>query len=250
MGARKITICRDIAELAKKAADCFVVLANEAAAETGRFTVALSGGSTPKVLYSLLATPEYNGSIPWSQVHFFWGDERCVPPDHPDSNYRMVHEALLVKITIPGANIHRMAGEKEPKLAAAEYENDLKTFFRLSSGALPRFDLMLLGLGEDGHTASLFPGSEALAEKERLVVAPYVEKLRAHRLSLSLPVINSAAMIVFLVAGKSKAEILQKILESKPESSPFPAASVQPQNGHLTWLIDQDGAGNSDFTKT
>src|SRR2546430_4372299 len=195
----EIIICGDTDELNRKAAERFVLLANEAAAKAGRFTAALSGGSTPRTLYSLLAMPDYKESIPWSQVHLFWGDERCVPPDHQDSNYRMAREALLSKITIPTDNVHRMAGEKEPQVAAVEYEEQLRKLFQPPPGALPHFDLILLGLGEDGHTVSLFPGSEALDEQERLVIAPYIEKLQTHRITLSLPVINEAAVILFLV---------------------------------------------------
>ena len=143
-----------------KAAEQWVNLARQAIARSGRFTVALSGGSTPKVLYSLLASPEYRERIDWLHVHLFWGDERCVPPDHPESNYRMVQEALLSKIQIPPENIHRMAGEKDPQTAAVEYEQELRDFFQTKDAA-PRFDLILLGLGEDGHTASLFPGTPA-----------------------------------------------------------------------------------------
>ena len=238
----EIIICGDADELNRKAAERFVLLANEAAAKAGRFTAALSGGSTPRTLYSLLAMPDYKESIPWSQVHLFWGDERCVPPDHQDSNYRMAREALLSKITIPTDNVHRMAGEKEPQVAAVEYEEQLRKLFQPPPGALPRFDLILLGLGEDGHTVSLFPGSEALDEQERLVIAPYIEKLQTHRITLSLPVINEAAVILFLVAGKSKSAIVKKVLAENAESSALPAARVQPKNGKLTWLIDRDAA--------
>jgi 6-phosphogluconolactonase len=244
MSNRDIIICRDAADLNQKAADRFNLLANQAAANTGRFTVTLSGGSTPRAFYLLLSAPEYKESIPWSKVHLFWGDERCVPPDHPDSNYRMAHEALLSKITIPPDNIHRMAGEKDPQVAAAEYEQQLKIFFQLPAGALPRFDLILLGIGEDGHTASLFPGSEALKETQRLVVAPYVEKLQTHRITLSLPVINQAATILFLVTGKSKSAIVKRVLQGSGESSTLPAVRVQPQNGKLAWLIDREAAGD------
>jgi 6-phosphogluconolactonase len=156
-----IIVCPDAVEPNRRAAERFVALANQASASSGRFTVARSGGSTPKALVSLLATSQYAGQFPWSRVHLFSGDERCVAPDHPDSNYRMVRESLLSKIPIPSENVHRLAGEQEPKLAAVEYENALQTFFQLSEGALPRFDLILLGLGEDGHTTSLFPGGEA-----------------------------------------------------------------------------------------
>jgi 6-phosphogluconolactonase len=239
-----IIICPDAAELNRRAAERFVALANEASASSGRFAVALSGGSTPKALYSLLATSQYAGQIPWSRVHLFWGDERCVPPDHGDSNYRMVRESLLTKISIPSENVHRMAGEKEPKLAAAEYENELKNFFQLSEGAPPRFDLILLGLGDDGHTASLFPGSGALKETKGFVAANFVEKLNTYRLTFTLPVLNHAAHVFFLVAGASKAPIVKELLGAKSGTANYPAAKIQPRDGNLTWMITQDAAAN------
>jgi len=237
-----IIICRDAGELSQKAAERFVALANETSASSGRFTVALSGGSTPRILYSLLATPGFVDRIPWPKVHLFWGDERCVPPDHPDSNYRMVRESLLSKINLAPENVHRMAGEKEPKTAAAEYEEQLIKLFRLSEGAPPRFDLILLGLGEDGHTASLFPGSAAVDETQRLVTTTYVPKLNAHRLTLTLPVLNESAQIFFLVAGKSKATIVKELLVTRPTIAKFPAQRIQPVDGDLTWFITRDAA--------
>ncbi len=237
-----LIICRDAGELTEKAAERFIALVNEASASSGRFTVALSGGSTPKALYSLLAASGFADRIPWPKVHLFWGDERCVPPDHPDSNYRMVRESLLSKISIPPENVHRMAGEKEPKLAAAEYENELKTFFQLSQGTPPRFDLILLGLGEDGHTASLFPESDALNETQRLVATTYLPKLNAHRLTLTLPVLNESAEIYFLVAGKNKAAIVKELLGTDPTIAKFPAQRIQPADGALTWFITRDAA--------
>ena len=242
MNNRDIIICRDADELARKAAEDFILLANNSVACDGRFAVALAGGSTPRSMYSLLALKKYRREVPWEDTHLFWGDERCVPLDHPDSNYRMVHETLLSKISIPPENVHRMAGEKAPKLAAREYEAQLKTFFQLDEGALPRFDLILLGLGEDGHTASLFPGSEALNETKRLVAANFVEKLNAHRLTLTLPVLNNAAIVLFLVAGASKAAIVKELLGPKSGTLSYPAAKVQPRGGRLTWLISQDAA--------
>jgi 6-phosphogluconolactonase len=242
MAEPKIVVCRDTMELDQRAAEDFIHLAEQAVSAAGRFTVALSGGSTPKGLYSLLAAPGYRERIPWSELHLFWGDERCVPPDHLESNYRMVQESLLSKINMPAKNVHRMAGEKEPKLAAAEYEEQLRTFFHLPKAALPRFDLILLGLGEDGHTASLFPGSDALSDTERLVAASYVNKLNSHRLTVTLPVLNHAAQIMFLVAGESKAAMVKEVLRAEPASSTFPAAKVRPTNGRLTWLITQDAA--------
>jgi 6-phosphogluconolactonase len=239
MAEREIIIRRDIAELSRQSAERFSQLVNRSVQGSGRFTVALSGGSTPKHLYSLLASPDYKERILWNNVHLFWGDERCVPPDHPESNFGMVRESLLSKIKIPAENIHRMAGEREPQAAAAEYEKHLQEFFGLESGALPRFDLILLGIGEDGHTASLFPGSDALNETERLVISPFVEKLNSYRLTLTLPVLNSRAEVWFLVTGASKADAVKKVLRG---SADLPAAKVQPVNGRLVWFITQDAA--------
>ena len=240
-----IIICRDADELNQKAAERFVALAN--AASAGQFAVALAGGSTPRALYALLASEKYRDRIPWPKVHLFWGDERCVPPDHTESNYRMVREVLLSKINLPAKNIHRMAGEKEPKLATAEYEAQLKNFFQLDEGGLPRFDLILLGLGEDGHTASLFPGTEALKKNKRLVAANFVDKLNVHRLTLTLPVLNNAANILFLIAGASKAAIVKELLGAKSGTPNYPATKIQPRDGSLTWMITQDAAGNLQF---
>jgi 6-phosphogluconolactonase len=239
---REIIICRSIDDLAQQAAAEFVRCAQLSLQEKSRFAVALSGGSTPRSLYSLLATPEFSRQISWSQVHLFWGDERCVPPDHPESNYRMAREALMAKIQIPPENVHRMAGEKEPRIAAAEYEEELKDIFQLAPGAFPRFDLILLGLGEDGHTASLFPGSDALEEMKRLVTANYVAKLNAHRLTLTFPVLNHGAVVLFLIAGASKAPVVNVILKDDGKSLQFPAAQVQPVDGRLVWLVTEDAA--------
>jgi 6-phosphogluconolactonase len=239
---REIIICRDIGELSRKAAEQFVALARQAIAAHGRFSVALSGGSTPKALYSTLATAEFNLQLAWRQIHLFWGDERCVAPDHAESNFRMVKESLLSKILIPAENVHRMIGELEPAAAAAAYETELRQFFSLSAKQLPRFDLILLGLGEDGHTASLFPQSSALNETERLVATTYVEKLDAHRLTLTFAVINNAAQITCLIAGQSKAAIVKKILTT--EKCDYPAARIRPENGQLIWLVTQDAASD------
>jgi 6-phosphogluconolactonase len=239
----EIIICSDVDELNRKAAAQFVELANDAIARAGRFTVALSGGSTPKALYSLLALAAYRDRTDWQRVHLFWGDERCVPPDHAESNFRMVEEALLSKIQIPGKNIHRMAGEKEASEAAGDYESELRNFFALGARKLPRFDLILLGLGEDGHTASVFPGSTALTEQEHLVATTYVEKLKAHRLTLTLPVINNAARVSFLIAGASKAAVVKNLLGPDSESFDYPAGRVRPSDGQLTWFMTKDAAG-------
>jgi len=253
MAEREIIVCRDIAELSRQSAERFSQLAREFVEAVGRFTVALSGGSTPKHLYSLLASPDYKNQIPWNDVELFWGDERCVAPDHPESNFRMAEEALLSKIKIPAENIHRMPGERSPQVAAAEYEKELQKFFGLKSGALPRFDLILLGIGEDGHTASLFPGSEALAddrpsqshrgrmgtETARLVVAPFVAKLNSYRLTLTLPILNNAANVWFLVTGAGKVDAVKQVFSG---SADLPAAMVQPVHGSLTWFFTRDAA--------
>ena len=239
---RKIIICRDLDELSRQAAAQFVVLAQQAIIARGRFTVALSGGSTPKALYSLLATDELKQQLTWQKIHLFWGDERCVSPDHTESNFRIVKESLLTKVQIPTENVHRMAGELAPFAAAIAYERELEEMFLPLEESLPRFDLLLLGLGEDGHTASLFPGSAALNESARLVVPNYIEKLNAYRLTLTLPVINNGAQIYFLVAGKNKASMVKEILQRK--TGDYPAARIQPTHGQLTWFITQDAADN------
>jgi 6-phosphogluconolactonase len=234
----EIIIGRDLVDLSSKAAAEFVRQANERSATAGRFVVALSGGSTPRALYSLLADAEFQSQVPWHRVHFFWGDERCVPPEHPDSNYRMAFETLLSKAPVPEKNIHRIEGEEKPEIAAAKYEKAIRDFFQLADSELPRFDLILLGLGDDGHTASLFPGSEALQETRRLAVATYVEKLKSHRVTLTLPVLNHAANIFFLVAGENKTGILKDVLQ-RESSKNFPAQQIDPPNGRLVWFVDQ-----------
>ena len=214
----------------------------DAVSQRSHFTVALSGGSTPKRLYELLANAdeEYFSQIPWDQVQFFWTDERHVGPDHPDSNYRMANEAMLSKVPIESAQVHRMLGElTDPNEAAHRYDSLLtKTF----DSELPRFDLVLLGLGNDGHTASLFPGTTALLEQHQLVTAPWVEKLNSHRLTMTLPLLNNAAAIVFLVSGADKSDILSQVLDGPPGK--FPAQLIDPVDGRLTWLVDRAAALN------
>lgn len=242
MSERETIICADAEELSRKAAERFIRLAQNAIARSGRFIVALSGGSTPRALYSLLASPGYNEQIQWSNVHLYWGDERCVPPHHPDSNFLMVQETLLANITIPRENFHRIAAELEPNEAAADYEEQIRKLFQLTPGSLPRFDLILLGLGEDGHTASLFPDNAALDDEQHLVVAAYVAKLNTHRVTLTLPVINRAAEVLFLVAGPDKSSVMKQILGAPPNPAALPAARVCPGNGRLVWLITEDAA--------
>ena len=215
-------------ELTRAAASEFTEEARRAVRERGLFSFALSGGSTPRSLYSLLANdPSFRTEVPWDKIHFFWGDERHVPPDHPESNYRMANEAMLSKVPVPSENIHRIRAENpNAQEAAEEYEETVRTFFGVKAGAFPRFDLVLLGMGPDGHTASLFPGTEALHERRRLVVAPWVEKIHAHRITMTLPVFNQAAVILFLVSGKEKAETLRQALEGKEGKDPFPSQLI------------------------
>lgn len=237
-----IIICRDLGDLSRRAGLEFVRLANEFVSSSGRFVVALSGGSTPKGLYSLLSMPEFRNQIPWPQVHFFWGDERCVPPNHRDSNYGLAYERLISRVPIPGENVYRIKGEEDPQIAAFDYEKALRKFFALSARDLPRFDLIFLGLGEDGHTASLFPGSEVLPEKRRLVCAAYVKSLKSNRLTLTLPVLNHAANVFFLVAGEDKASALRDVLHGKNNPCLLPAQGISPKKGRLVWFVDEAAA--------
>lgn len=241
---REILVVGDPDELGRRAAQEFVRLASEAIRAKGFFTVALSGGSTPKGLYMQLACDNYREQVPWSHVHLFWGDERCVPPDHPESNYRMICEALITRVPIPKENIYRIPAEREDRARAAmEYEQALMTFFRLNAGMFPRFDLILLGMGDDGHTASLFPFTSALDETDRLVLASYVEKLGVYRLTLSVPTLNQAREVMFLISGASKASVLREVLEGDYQPKRLPSQLIQPVNGRLLFIADLSAAG-------
>ena len=234
----EIRILKNAADLFEAAAAEFAAQASAAVRDSGKFTVALSGGSTPKTLYSLLATKP---GIPWDKIYFFWGDERHVPPDNPESNYRMANEALLSKIQVPPENIFRIhAEEKDAAAAAQQYEQTIKDFFHLSPGQFPRFDLVYLGTGPDGHTASLFPGTAALNETHRLVVANWVPKFDTDRLTFTYPVLNAAACVTFLATGPDKAPILHEILENS--AAGLPSQNVRPANGKLIWLVDEAAA--------
>jgi 6-phosphogluconolactonase len=195
-------------------------------------------------LYKLLAgDATFRTTAPWAQRHFFWGDERHVSPDQEDSNYRMAHESMLSRLPVPSANIHRIKGEMEnASQAADDYEERLREFIRLESHGLPRFDLVLLGMGPDGHTASLFPESSALSEALRLTVACHVEKLNADRITLTAPVFNSAASVIFLVSGEEKAAMLRTVLQGASEPQRFPAQLIHPTAGTLAWLVDSAAA--------
>ncbi len=227
------------ADLFRAAADEFVRLGRAAIAARGRFVVALSGGSTPRSLYSLLAKDYADFS--WTRTFLFFGDERHVPPDHPDSNYRMVNESFLTKVPIPASNVFRVGAESPDAAAAAsDYEGKLRAFFKLPPGEFPVFDLILLGLGPDGHTASLFPDSAGLEEHSRLVIANWVEKFKTHRISITLPVLNHADEAMFLASGPDKAAMVHEILEGNHEP-PYPAQLVQP-DGKLVWMMDAAAA--------
>ena len=228
----------DAASLARAAAEHFITLATAAIAARGQFVVALSGGSTPRATYTLLARDEFAARVDWPRVHVFWGDERCVPPDHPESNYRMARETLLDKIPIPAENVHRIRGELPPDQAATAYQAELEAVL----GAGGRFDLILLGMGEDGHTASLFPGTAAIHEQTRWVVAHYVDKLSVWRVTLTPVVINAAAHVTFLVSGAGKAERLREVLDGPHQPDVLPVQIVRPTDGRLLWLADAAAA--------
>jgi 6-phosphogluconolactonase len=229
-------------ELSEAAAEEVVHTANEAVAQRGRFTIALSGGSTPKNLYNLLVTNARN-LLPWDRMFFFWGDERHVPPNDPDSNYRMANETMLSKIPVAAGNVFRVPAENpDAAAAAAAYEQTLRKFFQLEPGQVPMFDLILLGMGPDGHTASLFPGTKALREKTRLVVANWVEKLKTSRITLTLPVLNTARCVTFLVSGTDKAAVLRAVLEEDVPAEQYPSKLVRPDKGKLIWLVDRAAA--------
>lgn len=241
-----IRIYENQAALAQAAAAYATACYRAAIDDHDYFAVALSGGSTPRALFELLAAPENAQHIGWSKVHVFWGDERTVPPDHPDSNYQMAQQALLDQVALPSSNVHRIAGELEPALAAAEYEQTLRSFFATRAGK-NRFDLILLGMGDDGHTASLFPDTAALDETERLVVANYVPKLDTWRITLTASIINQAAHVAFMVAGAGKADTLKRVLHGPRQPHELPSQLIQPVDGELVWLVDKAAAAQLDI---
>jgi 6-phosphogluconolactonase len=231
-------------ELNRLAGEILVERITECLRTKEHFSIALSGGSTPKGLYALLATRAgFRERIAWQRVHFFWGDERHVPPDHSESNYRMAYETMLSKVPVPPANIHRVPAEHaDADRSALEYEEELIRFFKPETGGLPRLDCALQGIGTDGHTASLFPGTEALQERERLVVANWVKRLRRYRITMTLPLLNHADFVFFLVSGEEKAEILRNVLVEDEQSHRLPAQMIQPTQGRLLWLVDRAAA--------
>jgi 6-phosphogluconolactonase len=234
-----IQVYPDLESLSRAAAALLVTQANLAVAARGRFSVALSGGATPVRTYELLAAPPLAAQVPWDRVHVFWGDERCVPLTDPRSNARLAKEAWLDRVPIPAEQIHPLNCALDPAAAARQYEAQLQEFF---AGQPPRLDLVLLGLGEDGHTASLFPGTPVLKEGERWTAAVCLAGQDLHRVTMTARLINQAAVVAFLVAGKSKAGVLREVLHGPYAPERLPAQLIQPPTGEIFWLIDQEAA--------
>jgi 6-phosphogluconolactonase len=234
----------DAAALARRAAQYFVEQVQTAVGARGCARIAISGGSTPKATFALLADPAqpWRARMPWSQLDLFWVDERCVPPDDSDSNYRMTREAMLDQVPLKPEQIHRIEGELEPAAAAARYESALRNSFRLEGAELPQFDVIQLGMGPDGHTASLFPHTEALHELERLAVANHVKNKDAWRVTLTWPVINRGAQVFFLIGGADKAQILKEVFSGPRDSERLPSQLISPASGILTLLLDRAAA--------
>jgi 6-phosphogluconolactonase len=226
-------------ELVNAAAEMIVSTIAEATRARGLCALALSGGNTPRAVYEKLAQENFRGRIDWQRVHWFWGDERMVPPEHEESNYRMTREALLAHVPAPEGSVHRIKGELSPQDAAHDYREVLEAFFKPKE---ERFDLVLLGLGEDGHTASLFPATTALHETAHDVTEVFVPKFDKWRVTLTLPIINRGRKAAFLTAGKAKAEIVAGVLSLPQPDLKWPASLIQPQSGELVWLLDNEAA--------
>jgi 6-phosphogluconolactonase len=242
----KLSVYPDKEGLISGVADFIADLASRAIAGRGRFTLALSGGNTPQPVYARLSTLGYRGRIDWSKVQIFFGDERCVPPDDPRSNYLMVRTTMLDQVPLPAANIHRIRGEEAPEQAAADYADSLQRTFggdAAAGGPPPEgFDLILLGMGENGHTASLFPSLAAVTEKVRWVMAQYVEVAGIWRVTMTPVIINAARQVAFLVSGAQKAEMLHRVLEGPYQPVVLPSQVIKPTSGELHWLLDAPAA--------
>jgi 6-phosphogluconolactonase len=241
MDERKIIILDDALAVHVRAAEEIAHIAGEAICMHGNFTICLAGGATPAATYELLAT-RFRLSVDWKEVEFFWGDERCVPPNHEASNYGMANRLMLVKLALKPAQIHRIRGEEPPEKAAQAYAEDIGEFFSLADGEFPRFELILLGLGENAHTASLFPGSPAIHEARRIAVALQAEAAQPNRVSLTPPVFNNAAHVMFLVCGPAKAPAVKNVLEGPKDPDRFPAQIIAPRDGEVLWLLDKAAA--------
>ena len=242
---REIRILSDGAAIAQRAAHEFVQAAASAVREKGAFSVALAGGSTPKALYNLLATDAaLRSQVPWDKMHLYFGDERHVGPEHPDSNFRMASEAMISKAPLKPEQVTRIKGEyPDTEQAALEYEKALRESFKLKDGEYPRFDLLLAGMGNEGHTLSLFPGTKALHANGRVVMRNWVGKLYTERITLTAPAASNAVRIMFMVTGADKALALKAVLEGPYEPEQLPAQSLQPKNGKLLWLVDMAAGG-------
>jgi 6-phosphogluconolactonase len=242
---REIRILPDGAAIARRAAQEFVQAAASAVREKGSFNVTLAGGSTPKALYSLLVDdPTLRSQVPWDKIHLFFGDERHVPPDHLDSNFRMATEAMISKAPLKPEQVTRIKGEyPDAEQAALEYEKALREYFRLKDGEYPRFDLVLAGMGNEGHTLSLFPGTKALHADGRVTVRNWVGKLYTERITLTAPAASNAEQVIFMVTGADKAPALKAVLEGPFEPEQLPAQLIQPKNGKLLWLVDVAAGG-------
>ena len=236
----RVRVFQDLEALSRAAAELFTAVAKRCVAAQGRFTVALSGGATPRRLYTLLGSTPYRENVEWKHAHVFWADERCVPGDHPESNFKLAVDAFLSSVSMPKENIHRIKGEEVPGRAAQDYEQEMRSFFGPVS--LPVFDLIILGAGEDGHTASLFPGSASLNERTRFALPVYLEPPMLNRVTLTLPVLNHAAEVLFLASGRAKAGVVHAIIKNGNPLR-YPAGLVQPVRGSITWLIDRQAAG-------
>jgi 6-phosphogluconolactonase len=241
LAQHEVVILPDATALTRRAAEEFLKCANEAVAQRGTFAVSLAGGSTPKALYSLLADdPSFRSKMPWGRTHFFFGDERHAPPDSPESNFHMANEALFSKGLVKPEQITRIKGEYgDTEKAALEYEQALRAYFKLKDGEYPRFDLVLLGMGDEGHTLSLFPGTKALQASNRIVVRNWVGKLFTDRITLTAPAANQANCVLFSVTRSDKALALKAVLEGPYEPEQLPAQLIQPVNGKVLWLVDQ-----------
>ncbi len=234
----------DADALARRTAQYFVEMAAEAVDAAGQARIALSGGSTPRAVFELLADrrQKWRGAMPWDRLNLYWVDERTVPPDHPDSNYRMAREAMLNHVPLPADQIHRMEGELDPEAAASRYESELRNSFRLEGAESPRFDLVQLGMGPDGHTASLFPHTAALHEMSRLVTANHVPQLDTWRITLTWPVVNHASSVFFLIAGADKAERVHEVFMGPRDPERLPSQLIWPSSGILTLFLDKAAA--------
>jgi 6-phosphogluconolactonase len=231
-----IRVFNDLEQLSQAAAELFVDIASQSIAARGRFSVALSGGNTPRGLYEMLASTSFRDKVQWEAVHIFWGDERCVPENDPRSNVLMARQTLLDHLPIPAENIHPIHGDLPPQEAAARYEVELRTFF---GSQQPVFDLILLGLGDNAHTASLFPHTPVLNETERWVAEVYVAEQNMVRVTFTVPLINQADQVVFLVSGADKAHALHEVIEGAYQPQEYPAQLIHPNGTHPIWLVDK-----------